>query len=382
MKHFSLFVLTASVAVVAVAALPLNADQSGRYFIAGENAVFARAIVAVQHEFDDGFTADLSPGQLQALEVLTSRYGVTIEPVPQYRVLGKWSGSRRTAYPTDQTPWGIEKVYNNPGVTATGGGAGVDVAVLDTGVDKSHIDLKNRVKQCLDFTRGGVRSGCKDFYGHGTHVAGTIAADAGSDRKGIYGVAPQTNLFAYKVCGNDGFCWTDNIAKAIRYAADHGAEIISMSLGGDAPSSLLNDAVDYAVGKNVLVVAAAGNDGPVDGSIDYPGAYVKVVAVGAIDAAEAVADWSSRGINDGDYVVEEREVEFGAPGVSIESTYPGGRYALYSGTSMATPHVSGLAAKFWQGNGAATRAYLQGLARDIWTVGDDTATGFGLPYAH
>jgi len=171
------------------------------------------------------------------------------------------------------------------------------------------------------------------------------------------------------------------MAAGIRYAAGNGANIISMSIGGDSPDSQILSAVDYAVGKDVLVVAAAGNDGPEDGSIDYPGAYVKVIAAGAIDSSENVPSWSSRGVNDGDSIIEEREVEFGTPGVSVESTYKDGCYTLMSGTSMATPHVSGLAAKLWQGSASDTRSYLQSIARDIWAAGDDTATGLGLPVA-
>ena len=211
---------------------------------------------------------------------------------------------------------------------------------------------------------------------HGTHVAGTILADGGSDGLGIYGLAPDAMLLAYKVCGSSG-CWGDDIAAAIDYAGrpDY-ADIVSMSLSGDSQSSLIRD----AIGRNphLLVGAAAGNDGPADGSIDYPAANAAVVAVGAIDAAIAVASFSSRGINDGDYIVEAREVEFGAPDVAVESTWIDGGYRYLSGTSMATPHLSGLAARLWQGNAAATRATLQSLALDIWDNGDDPATGFGL----
>jgi subtilisin len=254
---------------------------------------------------------------------------------------------------------------------------------LDTGVNKNHRDLSRRVAQCKDFTGVGIRDGrCDDKNGHGTHVAGTVLADGGTDGLGVYGMAPEANLFAYKVCGNDGSCWSDDIAAAIQHAADQGAEIVSMSLGSDAESSLIRDAVSYAVGLGTLVVAAAGNDGPALGSIDYPGANPDVVAVAAIDSAEAVASWSSRGLNDGDYVMEAQEVEFAAPGVSIESAWKDGGYRTISGTSMATPHVSGLAAKLWQGSGAATRGYLQTLARDLDAPGDDPATGFGLPYVH
>jgi len=198
-------------------------------------------------------------------------------------------------------------------------------------------------------------------------------------------VAPEASLMAIKVCGAV-FCWGDDIAAGIRYAADNGANIISMSLGGDLPDPQVLSAIDHAVdNKGVLVIAAAGNDGPTEGSIDYPAAYEKVVAVGAIDINEDVPDWSSRGVNDGNYSIEEREVEFGAPGVNVESTYNDGCYTYFSGTSMATPHVSGLAAKLWQHTAedpaTATRSYLQDNAIDIWYSGDDPATGFGLPVA-
>ena len=140
---------------------------------------------------------------------------------------------------------------------------------------------------------------------------------------------------------------------------------------------MITDAIDG--NSHVLFIAAAGNDGPNNGSIDYPGANANVTAVGAIDSGISVPSWSSRGLNDGDYTVEEREVEFGAPGVSVYSTWNDGSYNTISGTSMATPHVSGLAAKAWQGNAQDTRTYLHSLASDIWNAGDDTATGFGLP---
>lgn len=383
-----------SIAAVSVISLVFSISvfaggETGRYHISGSGFGLdvARAVVGESHrEFDNGFTGDLSPGQVKALEVLGLGFGVSVEPVALYHIVQRSGGGdttvTRTYTPFDQTPWGIEKMYGNGSITSTSGGLGVDVAVLDTGVYKGHLDLKNKVKQCKDFTPArGIRDGsCVDKNGHGTHVAGTILADGGTDGRGIYGMAPQANLFAYKVCGNSGSCWADDIAAAIRTAADQGAEIISMSLGSNSASSFITNAVNYAVSKGVLIVAAAGNDGPADGSIDYPGAYVGVVAVGAIDVNENVPSWSSRGVNDGDYIVEAREVEFGAPGVSVESTWKDGGYYTISGTSMATPHVSGLAAKLWQGSAASTRTYLQNAARDIWTFGDDTATGFGLSY--
>ncbi len=378
------------VAILTLTAVAVAAQDSGRYLVRSHNGAL-KGWLGVNHEFPSGFTTELTSGQLRALDAM----GVEVESVPLWHITAPpgacspWpecSGSEggstsRSATPSDQTPWGIEKVYNDPAIAATSGGAGVDVAVLDTGVNKNHLDLSRRVAQCKDFTKGTrVRASCSDDNGHGTHVAGTVLADGGADGLGVFGVAPEARLFAYKVCGGSG-CWSDDIAAAIRMAADNGAEVISMSLGGDGESSLTRDAIQYAVDHGVLVVAAAGNDGPADGSIDYPGANPNVMAVGAIDSSEAVPSWSSRGINDGDYIVEAREVEVGAPGVAVESSWNDGTYRTISGTSMATPHVSGLAAKLWQGSAAATRTYLQNraLLHDLHTAGDDTATGFGLP---
>ena len=383
-----------SLLVVGVAAANSNQNEGPRFLVKSNNVVL-KAGLGVIHSFDNGFTTHLTNGKKAALE----RLGVEAEEVPQYKIVGKpvcgdgvcqgneaktcpldCSGGtdpapERSCTPTVQKPYGIVMINGSTG------GAGVNVAVLDTGVKKDHLDLD--VKLCKDTTKRGIKNGCSDGNGHGTHVAGTIAANGGADGLGIYGVAPEANLWMIKVCGNSGLCWTDDMAIGIRYAADQGVNVISMSIGGDTQSSLVKNAIDYAVGKGVLIVAAAGNDGPADGSIDYPGANSKVIAVGAVDANKAVPSWSSRGVNDGDYVVEEKEVEFGAPGVSVESTWNNGCYNTISGTSMATPHVSGLAAKLWQGNSADTRTYLQQLAKnnDLHVAGDDTATGFGLPAA-
>lgn len=392
------FILSASFVLAAPAT-----SAGPRYFIKTSNPFWQKSL-GVRHIFKDGFTSDLSGIQVALVKI----FGIEIEPVEELHILPEEvitetirktienpnakptvNISARTG-PSDQTPWGIEVIYNNPVIASTSGGNGINVAVLDSGVLKTHADLKNRVKQCKDFTNAKtpIKDGiCDDKNGHGTHVSGTILADGGDDKLGIYGVAPGANLFAYKVCGNSGSCWADDIAIALKTAADNGSNIINMSLGSDNESPLIKDAINYAVSKDVLIVAAGGNDGPYPASIDYPAANKLVMAVGAIDELLLVPDWSSLGINSSTspYIVEEKDMEFGAPGVKVESTWKNGAYAVLSGTSMSSPHVAGLAAKFWQAGALegtraqVTRELLHQLAKDIWIIGDDNATGFGLP---
>ena len=346
--------------------------------------------LGVMHEFPGVFSSLLTHKQTEFLRSV----GIRIEPVQIYYVSarpvcgnGICQGNEpktcpddcqtdpepdtRTCTPDNQIPWGINEVNGGEG------GYGITVAVLDTGINKDHPDLAANISHCKNTTIRKIRNGCQDTVGHGTHVAGTIAANGSVDGSGIYGVAPEAELMVVKVCKGTS-CWGDDIAEGIYYAVDNGADIISMSFGGNSPDPLVLQAVTYAYEKGILEVAASGNDGP-GISIDYPAAHREVIAVGAINSNRYVPYWSSRGINNNDYVIEEREVEFGAPGVSIESAYNDGCYFYMSGTSMAAPHIAGLAAKLWQGNAIDTGNYLQSIAVDIWDDGDDPATGFGMP---
>ena len=279
-------------------------------------------------------------------------------------------------------------IYNDPSIVSASGGAGVNVAILDTGVYSAHPDLIRRISQCKDFTNSRfpvVNGKCEDKNGHGTHVAGIVAADAGAGSRGLYGIAPEASLFIYKVCGANGSCYADDIAAALNMAASEGARIVNMSFGSDQESPLIRDAITATAAKGLLLVAAAGNDGPFPDSIDYPAAYSSVVAVGAINQLLAVTNWSSRGINSTTepWVIEHRDIEFAAPGEQIESTWNNGGYTMLSGTSMASPFVAGLAAKYWQTDAldplSATRDFVHSLVTDILPVGDDDASGFGLP---
>lgn len=380
-----------------------DAQDSYRVWIQGPAAEKSKAKDQYGARWDfgkNGFTTTVNTKQYQAL---MNNKNLKVDMVPEVKAAAK-PGSGAQAVPSDRTPWGMEAIYNDSSLQSTSGGDGIKVAVLDTGVYTDHADLKGSAEQCKDFTNRQtalVNGSCTDKNGHGTHVAGTVLAHGGSGQ-GIYGVAPGADLWAYKVLNDQGSGYSDDIAGAIQHAADEANRtgskvVISMSLGSSSKSTLIADAVDYAYGKGVLVVAAAGNSGPGDNTIGYPGALVNAVAVAALENVQQngtyrVADFSSRGnpATDGDYVIQERDIEVSAPGRAIESTWFDGSYNTISGTSMATPHISGLAAKIWAANPNMThtqlRSELQNRAKgnDILggtgaAAGDDYASGFGFP---
>jgi serine protease len=222
-------------------------------------------------------------------------------------------------------------------------GRGVTVAVVDTGVacwDKGPFsrgtDLTGaRCGGGYDFVND--RDEASDDQGHGTHVAGTIAQDT-NNGKGAAGLAFCANLMPIKVLTKQGWGTVANVAEGIRYAADNGAQVINLSLGGPIKSAILEDAVEHAIARGVVVVAAAGNSGR---SVGWPAAYDGVLAVSASDANDKIAWFSSRG----------PEVGIAAPGVAVtqQTVCDGGRnhceiFGTFNGTSMASPHVAGAAA--------------------------------------
>lgn len=364
-----------------------TSPADSRYFVSTTKA-FWRTTLGARNVFEDGFTADLSD-----LQVRIARFaGLKLISVKKFTILA--DAQTPSPEPSDvpqltpaaPMPWGVELVSGSA-LPHKKGGAGITVAVLDTGVDVSHPDLARRISGCKDFSGAQAVEDefCADENGHGTHIAGIIAADGGPDGVGIWGVAPAANILAYKVCSRSGSCWSDDIAKAIDAAVDSGANIIVLGLGGELPSSFIADSIAAALEKQVLVVAAAGNDGPYPESIDFPASVPGVLAVGAVDSDMKVPEWSSRGANLSTkaYRMDDGDLEFAAPGVNIESAWRDGGYAILSGTSMAAPHVAGLAALLWQPKeespADATRLLLREYAKDIAPVGDDAASGWGLP---
>ncbi len=379
-----LWPLLAFIAIFLVVGSAHASDDDTRYFIKS-NAPFWKKSLTVRHVFDTGFTADLTDWQLR----LTKIFGVDTSPVKKLNVLDDQFALRNNVakqLPADRVPWGIKAIYGDSRLEKSTGGKDINVAILDTGIVK-HKDLEDNIKECKDFSSAKplIDGKCEDRNGHGTHVAGIIAANGGSDDEGIWGVAPEASILAFKVCTNLGTCWADDVAIAIKTAVDDGAQIINISLGSDAESNLVTDAIKYAVNNNVLVVAAAGNDGPYPGSIDYPASNGNVLSVSALDNNTNVPVWAARGLNEDTkpYVQDAKDIDLVAPGVSIESTWKDGGYVILSGTSMAAPHIAGLAAKLWQKEdknpAEATKILLKKFTQDILPAGDDNASGWGLP---
>ena len=271
----------------------------------------------------------------------------------------------------ERTDWG-HAAAGIPEAWRVTKGKGVRVAILDTGIDRTHPDLRDAIGAVRDFT--GSPNGPSDVQGHGTHCGGIVGAR--ENGTGVVGVAPECVLVVAKCLKDDGTGPDAGIAAAVAWAVEQGADVVSLSLGSPKPSPAIQAAIQRATAAGVIVVAAAGNDGPGEGTVDYPGGFAGTVCVAAVDKAGQVADFSSRG----------PAVAVAAPGVNVVSCYPGSRLATMSGTSMATPYVSGVAALWVAANQkvpkadrpAKFRAAVVKTAADVPPPGKDTATGFGI----
>lgn len=225
--------------------------------------------------------------------------------------------------------WGL-KLLGVPPFWKETQGEGIKVGVLDTGIALEHPDLRPAILEARDFTRSP--SAAYDAQGHGTHVSGIIAARRNAH--GIVGVAPETKIITAKVLNDDGAGASQDIVAGIHWAMEAGADILSMSLGSSEPDEEIHQALLLAISKGVFVITAAGNEGPELDTVGYPAGFPEMVAVGSIDRRKRLSQFSSRG----------RQVDVVAPGDEITSCYPPRGYAVLSGTSMATPFVSGVVA--------------------------------------
>ncbi|MFT9598027.1 S8 family peptidase [Mesobacillus sp.] len=263
--------------------------------------------------------------------------------------------------------WNLPVIGTEQGWMVTRGNEEIEIAIVDTGVDLDHPDLRNRLVKGYNVIDDKAEP--DDDNGHGTHVAGIIASET-DNNEGVAGMTWFSKIMPVKAMGAKGYGTTFDIAKGIVWAVDHGADVINLSLGNYQPSKVLEEAVRYAYKKNVVMVSAAGNDG--SDQPTYPSAYPEVLSVAAVDYNGNRASFS----NYGDYI------DIAAPGVYIPSTYFNEQYAALSGTSMAAPHVAGLAALIKSANpdlkSSQVIRIIENSAIDLGEQGKDINYGNGL----
>lgn len=265
--------------------------------------------------------------------------------------------------------WGLGAANFIDAWRTTRGASTVSVCMLDTGIEASHPDLAANVWKSKSGVAGHDArlnpTGPADDVGHGTHVAGILAA-VQANGLGVTGAARE-KVQAVKVMGPTGGTEAD-LARGLVWCGKNGARIASMSLHIDAPSPTVERAVNYARGRGLLIIAAAGNDG---GDVRYPAAYAGVLAVGAVTPSGEAAGFSNRGA----------ALDIVAPGWKIVSTMTGGKYASGSGTSAAVPFVAAAAALAWEVNPRLTNSgvetALKTSARDFGAAGNDPIYGAG-----
>ena len=264
--------------------------------------------------------------------------------------------------------WGLSKIQSPSSWDISHGLSSVNIAVVDTGVSASHTDLGSKITKAANCT---TSSGCVlisssfDDNGHGSHVAG-IASSATNNLAGVSGTAYDTSLISVKVLDSSGSGYYSWVANGIVWAADNGAKVVNLSLGGTSSSTTLYNAINYAWNKGVVIVAAAGNSN--SSQRFYPAYYSNSIATAATDQNDNRASFSSYG----------SWVDVSAPGVSILSTYNNGDYAYLSGTSMATPFVSGLAGLLYGANPAWTNSQVRNKIQST----ADTVSGTGTYWAY
>lgn len=230
-------------------------------------------------------------------------------------------------------------------------GKGSLIAIIDSGVDYTHPELREQFSGGIDIVNN---VDCSDVLGHGTHVAGIVCGKA-------TGVAPEANYLAVKVLNDQGYGSEVDVIMGIEWAVEHGAQIINLSLGSKNRSEFEENAIRYAIGRGVQVVAAAGNDGVRE--YFYPASYESVYSIAAVDSRNLHANFSN----------ENDRIALCAPGVNINSSYPKARYAIMSGTSMACPHVAGVFCLIQSQHGN----FLRSLST-AQNLGDKLKYGFGL----
>lgn len=307
----------------------------------------------------NGRSVRIPAARLEALKNNPNILAVHEDAVVQ--ILGKPVKPPATQ-PAEVTPWGILAINAN---LVTIKGEGIKVGILDTGIDSGHPDLD--VYGGMNFI--SPYKSYMDDNGHGTHVAGTVAAL--DNEIGVIGVGPQIELYALKALNSRGSGYLSDIIEALQWAVNNQLDVVNMSLGTDSDSPVFREAIGKAADAGLIMVAAAGNDGR---DVDYPAAYEKVMAVAAVDIDSEIAYFSSPG----------PQVDISAPGVAVLSTVRGGKYATYSGTSMAAPHVTGTVALIMDASGSdgwpkmTYESVLNRITGTAGQLGDENDYGAGL----
>lgn len=292
-------------------------------------------------------------------------------PSPTSTTTANSVSSLNTKTPNDvlygRYQWNLPLIETEKGWEIGKGSSDVIVAVIDTGVDLNHPDLQGRLVSGYNFVNNGAQP--QDDVGHGTHVAGVIAAQT-NNSLGVAGITWNNKIMPIKVLDSSGKGNTYSVAQGVIWATDHGAKVINMSLGNYANAQFLHDAIRYAYDHDVVLVAASGNDNTIKPG--FPAAYPEVLAVAAADSRKNKASFS----NYGDYI------DVTAPGVNIASTYPHNQYSALSGTSMASPHAAALAALVRSVNPSLKNSEVMQVIRDtsidIGARGQDQYFGYGL----
>lgn len=314
--------------------------------------------------------AELTPEQLK--QVLADNFVVSIEEdVKRYLISAVSSSAPTNTQPlSESVPYGIALVQAAEVSDTMAGNA--KVCVIDTGYQLNHPDLPN--SNATGFSFPGHGSWSTDGNGHGTHVAGTMVALR--NNSGVVGVigSGQSGIHNVKIF-NDSGNWTyaSNLIQAIQSCKDAGAKVVNMSLGGSQGSATEQNAMQQFFDNGLLLIAAAGNSG--NTSLSYPASYDAVVSVAAIDSNRNLASFSQR----------NSQIELAAPGVRVNSTFPGNSYRALDGTSMASPHVAGVAALVWSNHSSCSAAQIRNVlntsALDLGATGRDNSFGYGLVQA-